>query len=332
MCPRMNGQGAEMENRQVRRLFMILSPRALPYAKKCVESLFAKASESLEMRFLTDSAADKQELIEVIGAMLNPHRHRWWVIDDAEATERASEKWASWPNLVTFRRGHPCWRKITDPLLFSRDNEEMTILDPDLYFPNRFNFEPTPETGVCLMWQRPNCMIPAETVRAALNASVALARHVDIGVAQWRAGQDLAWCDWLIGKLGGEALPRIMHVESIIWSAIAMRFGGGYLDPQKWLCWQRTQWKRVLLIAGVGGTRILRNEPFHQIKCFHAGGMAKWWLAEAEQAGILDQTNKLLDVSPIRPFVELTRQQFELEQSIKGLLRLAGYYRLMKNS
>ncbi len=317
---------------QSRRLFMILSPRSLPYATKCVESLLSKASEHLEICFMTDSTADKDALIDMIGSLPNPNRHYWRVVDDSEAERRASEEWASLPNLRTFRRGHPCWRKVTDPILFSRNQEEMIVLDPDLYFPNRFVFEPTPASGIRLMWQRPNCMLPSETVQAALDASIALARHVDIGVAQWRAGQDLQWFDWLIAKLGGAELPRIMHVESIVWSALGMRLGGGHLDPGKWRCWRRTQRKRVMLKAGVSGVNILRSEPFQQIKCFHAGGEAKWWLADAQQAGLLDQSGELFEVSPVRPFVQLTRPRFNVEQGAKGLLRRLGYYRVFERS
>ena len=131
-----------------RRVFMILSPRSLPYARQCVESLFAKAAEQLEVCFMTDSAADKVELTDVIGSLPNPAAHCWQVVDDSDAEVRANEQWASLPNLRTFRRGHPCWRKVTDPLLFSSNSEEMVILDPDLYFPNRFSFEPTLKTGL----------------------------------------------------------------------------------------------------------------------------------------------------------------------------------------
>jgi len=113
---------------------MILSPRSLSYATKCVESLFANAAENLEVCFMTDSAADKDALADVIGPLPNPKAHSWHIVDDSEAEVRANEQWASLPNLRTFRRGHPCWRKVTDPLLFSYQSEEMVILDPDLYF------------------------------------------------------------------------------------------------------------------------------------------------------------------------------------------------------
>ena len=324
----MSSRPTAVDTRGSRRLFMILSPRSLSYATKCVESLFAKANEHLEICFMTDSAEDKEVLNEVIGPLPNPGGHRWHVVDDSEAEVRASEQWISLPNLQTFRRGHPCWRKVTDPLLFSGDGEEMVILDPDLYFPNRFTFEPTPETGVRLMWQHPNCMLPSSIVHAALSASIALARHVDIGVAQWRGHQDLEWFDWMIGKLGGAELPRVMHVESIVWSALAMRLGGGHLDPEKWHCWRRTQLARILLKAGVKGVNILRAEPFSRMKCFHAGGEAKWWLSDAQRAGLMDQSSELLDESRTLPFIELSRRRFDAEQSVKVLLRHLGYYRV----
>ena len=328
----MKGKSTVVDTLGSRRLFMILSPRSLSYATKCVESLFTRAAEHLDIYFMTDSAADKGELTDVIGKLPNPAGHRWRVVDASDAEVCASEQWAGLPNLRTFRRGHPCWRKVTDPLLFSGANEEMVILDPDLYFPNRFTFEPTPETGIRLMWQQPNCMLPPSTVHTALSASIALARHVDIGVAQWRANQDLEWFDWMIGKLGGAELPRVMHVESIVWSALAMRLGGGHLDPEKWCCWRRTQLARILLKAGVSGVNILRGQPFSQMKCFHAGGEAKWWLADAQRVGLLDHSGELLDSSRVLPFVELTPLRFDLEQSVKVLLRQLGYYRVFHPS
>jgi len=127
---------------------MVLSPRSLPYATKCVESLFAKAAKHLQICLMNDSATGKCELTNPIGHLPDPAGHCWGVFDDFEAEVRANEQWARFPNLQTFRCGHPCWRKVTDPLLFSCHSEEMVILDPDLYFPNRFSFEPTLKTGL----------------------------------------------------------------------------------------------------------------------------------------------------------------------------------------
>ena len=229
-------------------------------------------------------------------------------------------------DLRSFRRGHPCWRKITDPLLLSGEAQEMILLDPDLYFPNRFRFEPTPGSGVLLMWQKPCCLLPPEVVQSAITAKVRLADHVDIGVAHWRQSVDLEWLDWLIGTLGAPHLPRSMHVEAIVWAAIAMRIGGGHLDPRFWVCWHRTQHKRVLRKLGVSGTFILSRENLAGIKCFHAGGEAKWWLADAYKSGILDQSAEAIEPSPVRPFVELAPSRYNALLRNRRLLRRLGYY------
>jgi hypothetical protein len=70
-----------------------------------------------------------------------------------------------------------------------------------------------------------------DVVRTAINKGVRLAHHVDIGVAHWRASEDLDWLDWLVTELGGSEISRRMHVEAIVWAALARRIGGGHLDP-----------------------------------------------------------------------------------------------------
>ena len=135
--------------------------------------------------------------------------------------------------------------------------DEMIVLDPDLYFPNRFRFEETPAKGVLLMWQRPSCLLPDEVVEAAFGAGISLAHHTDIGVVQWRAPVDLEWLNWLIEKLGSSRFPHHMHVESIVWAALAMRMGGGYPKTRgAGICWHRSQYKRLLVKLGVPGSWI----------------------------------------------------------------------------
>ena len=307
---------------------MVLSSRSLPYAHHALESLLRNSFEALDLHLITDSEPDKQALTHELIALQPDARHRWSVTAESELSDREADMFTSYPNLRAFRRGHPCWRKITDPMLLSEPGAELVLLDPDLYFPNVFRFEETPATGLLLMWQRPNCLLPPAVVRAAIDAKIALAHHVDIGVSYWRAGRDLEWIDWLIGQLGGNSLPRIMHIEAIVWSAIAMREGGGYLDPMLWSCWHRTQQKRILRKFGVGGARILRMERWSHIKCFHAGGEAKWWLPDAKLTGMLDPGRELLEAGSVKPFVELTPAQYGREQKAKQVLRSLGYYRL----
>jgi hypothetical protein len=312
-----------------RQVFMVLSPRSLGYARDALESLFRNSLEALHLHLITDSQADKRELSDAV-ASLDGKTHQWQVFSENDLGEREAALFDRYNHLRAFRRGHPCWRKITDPLLLSEPGAELVLLDPDLYFPNRFRFEETPQAGLLLMWQRPNCLFPPEVVRTAMDGGIRLAHHVDIGVAHWRALADLDWLDWLVGRLGGESLPRIMHVEAIVWAALAMRSGGGYLDPTYWRCWSRSPAKRVMMKLGVSGLRILRSEPWAELKCFHAGGEAKWWLHEAREAGMLKSKAEVSPAGRIIPFVELTPSDYARERAFKRVLRALGYYHVFR--
>ena len=320
------------ETSDPRRLFMVLSPRSLPYARLGLESLYRNCAERFALCLITDSRDDvrilQQELEALKKGQAQPERTSL-VYEKADLADLEQDKFGNYTHLRHFRNGHPCWRKITDPILLSDDRDEMVVLDPDLYFPNHFRFEKTLDSGVMLMWQRPSCLLPAETVEAAITAKVALAHHTDIGVAQWRMPVDLEWLDWLIGKLGSSALPRQMHVKSIIWAALAMKLGGGYLDPEKWVCWHRSQYKRLLVKFGMPGPAILQRERISGVKCFHAGGAAKWWLAEAQRRGMLDRNEDVTQNSALLPYVELKPSQYHLLQLRRRWLQQLGYYRVL---
>jgi len=315
----------------VRQVYMVLSPRSLGYAKDALESLLSNSLESLHLRLITDSEQDKVKLSETM-ASIDAGVHRWTVYSEFDLAEREEAVFAAHDNLREFRHGHPCWRKITDPLLLSDPDEELILLDPDLYFPNRFKFESTPQDGLLLMWQRPSCLFPPEVVKAAINNGIQLAHHVDIGVAHWRTSADLDWLDWLIGRLGGNRLPRIMHVEAIVWAALAMRVGGGHLDPAYWKCWHRSSAKRVLTKLGVSGRSILRSEPWSNLKCFHAGGEAKWWLHKARETGMLNGGTVRSQKGRVIPFVELTPAHFARELVFKRVLKSMGYYKIFRTA
>lgn len=312
----------------------MLSPKSLGYARAGLRSLLANSLDPLEIVLITDTADDCSQLEQAAGELDNSQRHTIRVLAEAELADRESSCFGSRRHLRGFRHGHPCWRKVTDPLLIGAAGEELVILDPDLYFPNRFRFEPTPPEGLLLMWQRPNCLLPPEVVQAAIANRIPLARHVDIGVAHWRAqahpGADLDWLDWLIGKLGGASLPRAMHVEAIVWAAIAMRQGGGYLDPRRWLCWRRGAFKRVLLKLGVSGSGLLESEPWPSLKCFHAGGEAKWWLPEVQARRTPGAIAEHSQPGEVRPFVELTPERYRQEEARKRLVRRADLFHLVR--
>jgi hypothetical protein len=317
-----------------RRLFMVLSPRSLPYARLALESLFRNCVEDFSLYLITDSKDDVNSLTSELAQLHSPKgglSRDLRIIGEADLADIGQDKFGKYPHIRKFRQGHPCWRKITDPVLLSDDKAEVIVLDPDLYFPNRFRFEPTLKSGILLMWQRPSCLLPAEVVELALNANVALAHHTDIGVAQWRLPVDLDWLDWFIAIIGSSQLPKSMHVESIVWAALAMRLGGGYLDPGKWLCWHRSQIKRVLVRMRTPGTSILKSEPFARIKCFHAGGEAKWWVVDAHRLGMLDFNEDMTALSRPTPYQQLTPSDYHSLQRSKRWLRKLGYYSVFGN-
>lgn len=315
-------------NAPVRKVHCVLSARSLPYAKHAFASLLARSLETIALTLITDGPEDKAALQAVMAA-LPAGPHTWSVHDKAEADERAAEVFAAFPRVAAFRNGHPCWRKITDPPLFARPGEEMIVIDPDLYFPNHFDFGPTPDgQAIALMHQPPSCLLPDVTVRAAIAAGIPLAHHVDIGVAQWRHQADWAWIDHLIGVLGGSQMPRMMHIEAIVWAALALRVGGHYLDPAHWHCWRNAQWKRVALKLGVPGPTLLAAEPFGRIKCFHGGGSAKWWVPPRLAADGFAPPVEVRGPGRQLPFEELTPAAYEADQRLKALVRKLGYYRL----
>ena len=312
-----------------RKLYCVLSARSLPYARFAFRSLFAHSLEAVDLTLVTDDEHDKAAIVAALAGLALRGDQRWRVVSKRDADARAAAVYARHPLLRAFREGHPCWRKITDPPLFAADGEEMIILDPDLYFPNRFTFEPTPDAGLALMWQRPSCLLPHDVVMAAYAAAVPLAHHVDIGVAQLRNRLDLGWLEQLIGTLGGASLPRKMHIEAIVWAALAMRMGGGYLDARRWSCWRNAQWKRLAAKAGIPGATILAAEDFAGMKCFHGGGVAKWWIPDRVAAEAFAPPRTIGEVSALSPFVPLVRDAYLATQRWKDVARRMGYYRLL---
>jgi hypothetical protein len=314
-----------------RRLFLILSPRALDYARLCISSLFANAAEDLHLHLITDSEEDKQTLTTELQLASLPARHRASVYSKDDLADLEASRFARYPHIRQFRHGHPCWRKITDPLLLTDDGEEMVLLDPDLYFPNPFAFEPTPSSGILLMWQKPTCFMRPDQICIAMDKGIRLADHIDIGVGHWRAPVDLEWLEWLLAQLDFPSLRRYMHMEAFVWSALAMHLGGGHLDPAYWHCWQFTIPRRLRFKFGSSKISLVGSSHFPALKCFHAGGLAKYWITEARQAGLLDTPQKPhLEPGRILPFVELQPAAFNRELKLKAMLGKLGYYQFFR--
>ena len=302
----------------MRSVIMLAGREALPYAALAIRSLFANRRDEIRFTLLTDGPEEVRAYADLLARL--PSGIPREVHGAEECAARAETVFHDYPGLRAFRRGHPCWRKITDPSLFAAPGSEIILLDPDVYFPNPFTFEATPPGRLLLMRQRRHCLLPAEVVRAVFRARLPLAHHTDIGVAQHDA---LPWdfIERTIARLGGAALPRVPHVESILWAIIAMRVRGGYLDPGAWACWERTGPKRLLMMAGLGGPGLLRLERIGRLKCFHASSGAKDWLVGAEARGLLAPGAPRLEPTRPIPFAPIRPAQFERGERIR-----AGYH------
>lgn len=302
--------------------FMVLSSSTLPYAGLCLRSLFRNRRDDFRMVLITDDDDDRTQLSAFLDeAGLSEAGVE--IVIRAEADARAGTAFAGHPNIRRFREGHPCWLKVTDPWLLATPDEEVIVLDPDLFFPNPFRFEKAPETGILLMRQGPNCLYPPEAVADGFAAGLRFADHVDIGVAQYRrAALDLDVLEDILGRQPFAPYAGFMHVEAIVWSALAMRLGGGHLDPRAWFCWERGYVKRVADALGVPGHHLLRLEPIGRVKCAHLGGRSKWWGQEAFRRGIIGYGDHPIEAETrILPFEEYRPADFQRDRRTKTLIK-----------
>lgn len=313
----------------VRKLFCVVGVRSLSYAVPCLASLVRNSSDRFALTVLTDSAADATEMRARLEPLFVGSEHVLVVHDQAHADALAATAYRDHPAIAAFRHGHPCWRKVTDPAMYAPDGEEVIILDPDVYFPNRFAFEPTPATGVLLMWQGPNCLLPEPLVDDAYDKGVAMADHTDIGVCQFRAPLDLAWLDRLLTTLDTRPYAKSMHVESIVWAALAEHAGGGYLDPAAWHCFANSVQSRLARRLGQTGTATLAKLDFASMKAFHAGGTAKYWLVDAEREGLFATPAERYATTAVKPFVGYPRRKFAGKLRNRRIARRLGLYKVL---
>jgi hypothetical protein len=307
-----------------------LGASCLPYGSLCIRSLAANLDGEEPIHLLTDSPGDQVRLEQAFADLSRIKVH----VSD-ELWGDGGNLMRKYPALEKLRNGHPCWRKLTDPMLLAREGDEVVVLDPDVYFPRRFSFEKVGDGTLRLMWQKPNCLLPFSVVQRAFAKEIAMADHVDIGVAQYRSPIDLEWLNWLVESLG--EMPRVMHVEAILWSCLAMRMGGGYLNSDRWCCWANTQWKRLLQKAGATPVRMLNAEDFRSCLAFHAGGTAKNWLAAPGAGELLKHLAGLpgsnpLPTATVPPFVPFTKEKFEWLRKRGRVLKAMGYYKLAGGS
>jgi hypothetical protein len=312
-----------------RKVYCVLSARSLGYSAACLKSLARNALETLDVVLITDGPEDKARLQAIDG--LDPEgRHSWRVIEKAEVDAIAAEKLAAFPAVRQFREGHPCWRKVTDPPLVAGPGEEIIILDPDVYFPNGFAFEPAPAAGIYLMYQATNCLLPEDAVRDAYEKGLKMADHTDIGVAQLGPTPfDWAHLERLCATMDFARWSWSMHVESIVWAELAMTMGGGHLDPKAWHCFANTITGRLQRKLGRSGVETLAHLDIGGMKCLHGGGEAKNWFVAAEDAGIFTSHARHDKPTPIRPFADYPRDKFERKFRLRHFARRLGLYKLI---
>lgn len=313
-----------------RRVFILLSSHAMDYARICIRTMLTNADEPLHLHLVVDNEAEAVIFRDEMARMSLPATATVEVVAKEAVSDRLAVRHPDKAGLRALHEGHPCWRKIIDPLVLSDPEDEIIVTDPDLLFPNRYRFEATPLEGIMVMRQKPNCLFPPDAVRATFGLGVRLANHVDIGVAQLRAGAvDMDWLDWLVRGLDVARFRPFMHIEAILWSAMAMRFGGHHLSPAAWRCWERGKLKRLAVGAGLPGHWTLRLEPLASVKCIHVSGPSKWWVTEAMAAGNLRETlNDCRAPSEGPLYVELTLAGYKREQRLKALVGRLGLYRL----
>src|SRR5215469_10117456 len=153
-----------------------LGAACLPYASLCIRSLAENLNGAETIHLLTDAPGDQAQLQQAFAGL---KRIKVQVSD--ELWEDGGNPMRKYAPLEKLRNGHPCWRKLTDPMLLAREGDEVVIVDPDVYFARRFSFEKVVDGTLRLMWQKPNCLLPFSVVQKAFAKGIAMADHVDIG-------------------------------------------------------------------------------------------------------------------------------------------------------
>lgn len=317
------------DNGPLRKLYCVLGIRSLGYAVPCIASLVRNTVEQLDLTILTDSADDADQMTLALTPLFTHTAHRLTVHDQAHADSRAADVYRDYPAIAAFRHGHPCWRKVTDPVMYAADGDEVVILDPDVYFPNRFAFEPTPAVGLLLMWQRPNCLLPEALVLEAYDRGIAMADHIDIGVCQFRAPLPYGELEAVLTTLYTAPYARSKHVESIVWAALAETMGGGHLDPTAWHCFANSVTSRLAKRMGRTGAATLARLDFGAVKAFHVGGTTETWLADAEREGLFASPGVQTAATPLKPYVGYPRRKFEAKLRNRRIAQRLGLYKVL---
>ncbi|PQO45974.1 hypothetical protein [Blastopirellula marina] len=305
-----------------------MNSRSIAYAQICLNSLLQNSLDPLHLVVIGDDDNDAQKVQSFCDTLvpLVPSQHKIDVIGKSAIDKIATSALDRYPLTRMFREGHPCWRKLTDPLLLAQ-SDELIVIDPDVFFPNIFQFPKTPNNGVLLMWQSSNCLHPPDAVRTAFTVGLALADHTDIGVCQFQRGSvTLQLLESILGSFGDFDFPRSAHIESIIWAAIALEIGGGYLAPNRWICWNHSLYKRIAIRLGANPSSYLQGLNLSEAYCLHLGGKIKTFAPNAfSDYKFGEQPLDAYD-SATAPFQPYSISKFERKMRTRQLIRAAGFY------
>ncbi len=65
------------------------------------------------------------------------------------------------------------------------------------------------------------------------------------------------------------------------------------------------------------------------MKCFHAGGHAKWWIVDALSKGLFGEGADIFDSHELTPYRELTERSYLSEQRIKNAAARLDFMKIM---
>jgi hypothetical protein len=139
---------------QPRRAFILLSSHALAYARICIRTLLNNSDEPVHLRLVVDNADEARVFETEVQSIKLPEGSRIEVITKDLVSDLLAQRYPGKQGLRALHEGHPCWRKIIDPLVLSAPEDEIIVADPDLLFPNLYRFEQTPAEGVMMMRSR----------------------------------------------------------------------------------------------------------------------------------------------------------------------------------
>jgi hypothetical protein len=257
----------------------LASASSIAYSQHCLHSLLYNCQTPISLTIITDTEKEIIAFKNLVRNWAYPSKHSIEVIGAETLQKIGLQRWAKYPNLIKYTQGHPCWRKVTDPFVLAKEGP-VVVIDPDVFFLRPFHFPVRSGKSITLMWQSPNCLYPAGAVDEAFATGMPLADHVDIGIAIVNNRIDWEWLDQFLGGISLEKYSSFMHIEAIVWSALAMHQGGCYLHPKRWYCYQASWHHKLRRRLGFQQPISFSSTVTQHAIAIHAGGIAKHQIAK----------------------------------------------------